>query len=125
MDNITGKTILVVEDDEDVCSLLQHLLSAKGFSLNFAKDGQEATDLITSSSPPDLILLDIMLPIMDGFEVLAKIQSLEGWSDTPVIMLTAQDTADDIKRGFRAGATDYIVKPFPHDELIEKITSLL
>ncbi len=118
-------TVLVIEDDEDVRSLLQSVLKGGGFNVDFAVDGQEGLDIINSGNPPDLILLDIMLPFIDGLELLAKIQAQDDWADVPVVLLTAQDTADDIKQGFRAGAADYIVKPFIPGELIEKILSLL
>ena len=118
-------TILAIEDDEDIRSLLQVVFKETEFAVDFAIDGKQALDIITSSKPPDLILLDIMLPYIDGFELLKKIHSLDDWSDIPVIILTAQDSADVIKHGFRAGVSDYIVKPFIPEELIEKIINLL
>ncbi len=117
MDNV-----LIIEDDEHIAGLLKFLLERHGFSTQVADNGRTAAELITSAdAPPSLILLDVMLPYHDGFELMRTIRQQPGWQQVPVIMLTAKNMERDIVRAFDAGANDYIVKPFQPTELLARL----
>src|SRR3989304_8248325 len=113
---IYASKILVVADETDILNLLDYNLKKGGFRVISAKDGPEALDLAVNESP-DLILLDIMLPNMDGTEVLRRLKAREGTRSIPVIMLTAKGEEVDKVVGFELGAEDYITKPFSPREL--------
>ncbi len=115
-------TVLIIEDDEHIGGLLKFLLERHGFDTRMAADGRAATALIDSAETmPALILLDVMLPYHDGFELIAQIRAKAGWQSVPVIMLTAKSMERDIVRAFDAGANDYIVKPFQPTELLARL----
>ena len=117
--------ILVVDDDPNVQRLLQYTLKQEGYEVIIAGDGAEGFRL-WGADPPDLILLDVMLPKLDGYQVAAKIRSDEGGSaHVPIIMLTAEREVEQKVRGLRAGADDYLIKPFHPAELLARIKSLL
>lgn len=112
--------ILIVEDERPISNLIRINLNDEGYSCVCAYDGREAADLIEGESF-DLILLDIMLPEIDGYELLEYIKPL----GIPVIFLTAKGTVNDRIRGLRAGADDYIAKPFQIGELVARVEALL
>jgi len=116
--------IMIVEDEESLLKLESILLSAKGYSVTGVRDGESALEEIRSHKP-DLVLLDIMLPLLDGFEVCRRIRENPETSTIPVIMLTARKDSQDRCRGLEAGADAYITKPFKSAEVIETIESLL
>jgi len=117
--------ILVVDDDPNVQRLLQYTLRQEGYDVVIAGDGAEGFRL-WGAEVPDLILLDVMLPKLDGYQVAAKIRSEEGGSaHVPIIMLTAEREVEQKVRGLRAGADDYLIKPFHPAELLARIKSLL
>ena len=117
--------ILVVDDDPNVQRLLQYTLKQEGYDVVIAGDGAEGFRL-WGAEAPDLILLDVMLPKLDGYQVAAKIRSEEGGSaHVPIIMLTAEREVEQKVRGLRAGADDYLIKPFHPAELLARIKSLL
>ena len=117
--------ILVVDDDANVQRLLQYTLKQEGYDVVVASDGAEGFRL-WGAEAPDLILLDVMLPKLDGYQVAAKIRSEEGTaSHVPIIMLTAEREVEQKVRGLRAGADDYLIKPFHPAELLARIKSLL
>jgi len=120
-----AKTIFIVDDDDSIRRLLHRTLKEAGFSVIAAKDGREAIEIIDRDSAPDMVLLDIMMPHVDGYGVLEQIKSTDQWSDVPVVMLTGKDSLEDIKQSFRAGVSDYIVKPFVPDELVEKLKAFI
>ena len=113
--------ILIVEDEESVLDPLELLLSKEGFSIVTARDGKEALEKFTQTSP-DLILLDLMLPEISGTEVCRQIRIK---SSVPIIMLTAKDTEVDKVVGLELGADDYIVKPYSKAELVARIKAVL
>ena len=114
------KPILIVEDDEHIAKMIAATLSIGGYTSEICEDGERAVTLI-SERDYDLVLLDVMLPGLDGFSVIQRIQS----DKTPVIFLTAvQDVADKV-RGLRLGAEDYIVKPFEAVELLARVEGVL
>src|SRR3954470_9167715 len=117
--------ILVVDDEANVQRLLQYTLKQAGYTVWVAGDGQEALKL-WQSEQPGLILLDVSLPKLDGYGVAEKIRAEEGdKSHVPIIMLTSEKEVEQKVRGLRAGADDYLVKPFHQAELLARMRSLL
>ncbi len=117
MDMITKKKILIVEDEKTISEILNYTITRQGYETVCAYDGGSALELALSGNF-DLILLDVMLPVMDGFEVCRKIREV---LDTPIIMLTAREEENDKVQGLELGADDYMTKPFSHAELISRI----
>lgn len=113
--------MLVVEDDDNIAYLLQFLLEREGYHVQMARNGNEAKQLIETLPPPQLVILDIMVPYFDGFQLLQLIRARKEWDGTPIIMLTAKSQEGDIVRALDAGASDYIVKPFLPEELKARI----
>jgi DNA-binding response OmpR family regulator len=113
--------ILIVEDDEAIANLLYMDLTDEGYQCVNAYDGKQAADLLEENTNFDLILLDIMLPEIDGYELLEYIKPL----NIPVIFLTAKGTVSDRIYGLKAGADDYIVKPFQSGEVLARIEAVL
>ena len=114
-------TILVVDDDPKIRSVLSRGLRFEGYTVQVAEDGPTALQ-IARTDPPDLVLLDVMLPGMDGLELCARLR--RGLS-VPILMLTARDAVPDRIAGLDSGADDYLVKPFDFDELLARIRALL
>lgn len=112
--------ILIVEDEESLLKLESILLTSKGYQVRGVTNGQAALDAI-EEDPPHLVLLDIMLPEIDGFEVCRRIKSNSATSDIPVIMLTAKKSREDMARGEEVGADWYVTKPFKSAMVIETI----
>jgi DNA-binding response OmpR family regulator len=118
-------TVLVVEDDVHIAQVLTFMLERQGYRVIYAEDGRAAVQHIVSSPVPDLILLDVMLPYVDGFEVMAMIRARAGWETVPVLMLTAKNTEQDTVRALDAGASDFIIKPFQPLELLARLRRYL
>jgi DNA-binding response OmpR family regulator len=116
--------ILVVEDEESLLMLERILLSSKGYKVTGVTDGKAALEEIQANRP-DLILLDIMLPVMDGFEVCKLIKENPETSHIPVVMLTAKKSSQDVARGMEVGADAYITKPFKSAKVVEVIEGFL
>ena len=113
--------VLIIEDDEGIVRVLRRALSYEGYQLDVASDGE--TGLILSrETSPDLVILDLMLPGMDGLAVCERLRS---GGNVPILMLTARDTLQDRVEGLDAGADDYIVKPFELEELLARVRALL
>jgi len=115
------ETVLIIEDDDQIAYLLTFMLEREGYTVVGATDGQIAHDLINKIDPPKLILLDVMLPFIDGFDLIKLIRSKAGWLELPVIMLSAKSQENDIVQALDAGANDYVVKPFQPMELLARI----
>ena len=115
-----AKKILIVDDEKDILDLLEFNLEAEGYKTYKAKDGDEALQK-AESKKPDLILLDIMLPKKDGFEVLRELRVNAKTSDIPVIFLTAKDSEIDEVVGLELGADDYIIKPISIRKLLARV----
>ena len=113
--------ILVVDDDTALAEMIGIVLRTEGFEPSFCDDGAEAVDAFRSVRP-DLVLLDLMLPGMNGIEVCARIREESG---VPIIMLTAKSDTTDIVKGLESGADDYVVKPFNPKELVARIRTRL
>jgi DNA-binding response OmpR family regulator len=121
MEKAPPRGVLVVDDDEDIRLLLEELLRGAGYVVSSAQDGRAALRIF-HGTPSDLVILDLSMPELDGFETLERLRDL---SDVPVILLTARSGEIDKVRGFRAGADDYVVKPFGRQELLARIEALL
>ena len=115
--------ILVVEDERKVASFVRQGLSEEGHAVEIAADGAAALDLLAEAPAYDLVILDLMLPKRDGFEVLKALRQQR--SQTPVLVLTARDTVSDKVRGLDLGADDYLTKPFAFDEFLARVRALL
>jgi DNA-binding response OmpR family regulator len=118
------KTILVCDDDELLVDLLEYRLSARGFRVLVARDGGAAVT-IAAEQAPDAIVLDAMMPVMDGYQVLRRLRGDDATAAIPVIMLTARKQERDIVGALELGANDYLVKPFIPEELMTRLARLL
>jgi len=116
--------ILVVDDENYILHILDFSLGAEGYEVITAEDGEEAVRKVKEERP-DLVVLDVMMPKMDGFEACRMIKRDAELSGTPVILLSAKARDVDQKQGYEAGADDYITKPFSPRKLVEKINSIL
>ncbi|MFA5795005.1 MAG: response regulator transcription factor [Candidatus Brocadiia bacterium] len=118
------KTVLVIDDEKDLVKLVDHHLGKEGYLVIGARDGAEGLE-VARKHKPDLILLDIMMPRMDGWDVCKKLKSMPGTSQVPVIMLTARAQETDKVLGLELGADDYITKPFSPRELVARVKAVL
>jgi len=120
-----AKKILIIEDDKFLRELISRKLSGEGFDISEAVDGEEGIKKIKEEKP-DLILLDLILPGIDGFEVLARLREEPKLSSTPVIILSNLGQREEVERGLKLGAIDYLIKAhFTPGEIIEKIRNTL
>ena len=118
------KKILIVDDEKQLVSLVSLHMKMSGYEVLSAKDGEEALT-IAKEEAPDLIILDLMLPKMDGWEVCKRLRTESNIGDIPVIMLTARSEAGDKLKGFECGADDYVTKPFSPRELVARVKRVL
>ena len=123
MENANGH-MLVVDDEEKNCLLLRDLLEAHGHWVTEASNGEEALKRV-KENPPDVILLDVMMPVMDGFEVCQKLRAQVETAFIPIMMLTANPSEEGRIRGYMVGSDDYVSKPFNVAELNARVTRLL
>lgn len=117
-------TVLVVDDDRDIRELVAMKLRFDGIEVLAAANGQEALEVL-GRNDVDLVVLDLMMPVMDGIETCRQIRASQDWKELPVIMLTAKAQSDDVELGFDVGATDYVIKPFSPRELLSRVRSTL
>lgn len=122
---VVKKTILVVEDDEDIQQLVGYNLIKEGFNVEYADSGEQALEKVKAEEDTDLILLDIMLPGIDGMSVCKNLRSDNRTAEIPVIMLTAKSEDADVITGLDLGADDYITKPFSPKVLISRVKAVL
>jgi two-component system, OmpR family, alkaline phosphatase synthesis response regulator PhoP len=120
----TQRTIMVVDDNPDIITIVKTILEGKGYQVLSASGGQELLNLLTDRKP-DLIILDIMMPEMDGLEVLARLKAVAETASVPVILLTAKVQYEDVLGGYKLGADYYITKPFTSTQLVNGINLLL
>lgn len=123
--NEQNTSVMIVEDDQTIARLLSHTLSHRGFSVKVASNGRDAVEAIETVEPPNLILLDLILPFADGFELLKKIRSTPNWEKIPIIMLTSKTQENSVVRAFDSGVDDYITKPFQIEELMVRVRRVL
>jgi DNA-binding response OmpR family regulator len=119
-----GPRVLVVEDHPVIAELVETRLRIEGLRASKCLGGREAIRRV-DSEPFDLVILDIMMPDIDGYEVLAHIRSQEATRDLPVVFLTARSSQEDIEKGLRMGANQYVTKPFSGAELVRTVKILL
>jgi len=116
--------VLVADDEEDIKVVLRMFLEAVGYEVVTAFDGLDALEQIKSTKP-DVVLMDIMMPVIDGIEVVRQMKATPGIRDIPVVMLTAAAQSDMVERAIQAGAADYIVKPFEPETVQKAIEKVL
>ena len=119
-----GKKILIVDDEPSIIVPLQFLMEQNGYETFVAFSGEEAMESIIAN-PPDLILLDIMLPIIDGFEVCQRVREIPELDHVRIIMITAMGSEVNIAKGLALGADAYVTKPFSNAAVVEKVKELL
>ena len=117
-------TLLVIDDDEFQCKLVAKALEAQNYQLVFAHSGADALGILRRVHP-DLILLDVVMPVMDGIEVARRIRLINWLADIPIIMLTGKSEKDTVRECLKAGANDYIVKPFDRSTLLTKVAGAI
>ena len=120
----SNRTIMVVDDEQDMVDLIKTTLEAKGFGVQSAYNGQEAFNLL-GEQKPDLIILDILMPMIDGLEVLTRLKGDPDTASIPVILLTSKVEYKDVLIGYNMGANYYITKPFTKGQLLEGINLVL
>ena len=118
------KTILIVDDEPNIVISIQYLMKHAGYNVVTAYDGRQALDCLAESKP-DLMILDVMMPNKNGFEVCEEVRADSRFDDMPIVMLTAKGSEAEINRGLSLGADAYITKPFSTHELVQRINSLL
>ncbi len=116
--------ILIADDEPNIVVSLEFLMKREGHDVSIARDGRQALDLIRSLRP-DLVLLDVMMPFMSGFEVLQAVRSDDAIAATPILLLLAKGRDTDIAKGLALGANAYLAKPFSTRELAERVRQML
>lgn len=119
-----SRNVLVVDDEPNIVLSIKFLMNQKGYEVRTASNGEEALKALQEQTP-DLILLDVMMPKPDGYEVCQTIRATKEWRDIPVIMLTAKGREVEREKGLAMGADDYITKPFATRELVDKVQAIL
>lgn len=119
-----SKKILVADDEPNIVISLEYLFKREGYTVLVARDGQEALDCIARETP-DLVLLDVMMPVKTGLEVLQAVRASEALRSTKILMLTAKGRDTDMTKGLALGADAYMTKPFSTRELVEKVAGML
>lgn len=117
-------TILVAEDQAPIRNLIEYKLRNSGYTVVSVEDGIAALERARQLNP-DLILLDIMMPLMTGFEVLAALKEVDATKSIPILLVTAQTKEEDVVKGLELGADDYITKPFSPNELAARVKAVL
>jgi len=116
--------VMIVEDEESILLSLEFLLGKEGHAVTTARDGAEALRLLERQSP-DLVLLDVMLPLVNGFELCAAMRAMPALAGTRIMLLTARGRETEISRGLALGADAYLTKPFSTRELMDRVRALL
>lgn len=119
-----SKKILIVEDEQDIAENLKARLSLDKYKVVVAKDGKEGVEKARSEKP-DLIILDVMLPYINGFDVCQILKIEEKTKAIPILMLTALPHMDDAEKGFQSGAADFLNKPYSNERLMQKVKKLI
>ncbi|MET0005249.1 MAG: two-component system response regulator [gamma proteobacterium symbiont of Ctena orbiculata] len=118
------KTILIVDDEPNIVLSVEYLMKREGYQVMTASDGQVAIEMIADTRP-DLLILDVMMPRKNGFEVCREIRADPALSELPILMLSAKGREAEIKKGISLGADAYITKPFSTHDLVDKVNQLL
>lgn len=126
MNQPAAPRVMMVEDEEDIAFIIDFLLKRNGYQVDHAADGRAALERIESDAPPpDLVLMDLMLPYHDGLELVERLRARPPWRDVPVLMLTAKARESDVVKALELGADDYVTKPFQPEEVLARIRRLL
>jgi two-component system OmpR family response regulator len=125
LDRAQALSVLVIEDDPHLAGLLKHVLTAEGFEVRTAGNREEIVAQMRRPPLPDLVLLDVVLPDANGFDVLLRIRQHPALKTIPVVMLTAQATRDAVLKGLSGGADGYITKPFRIEVLAKAVAAVL
>ena len=118
------KKVLIVDDEENIVISMEFLIKQAGYELQIARNGEEALDKV-GSFDPDLILLDVMMPNINGFEVCRRIRENPAWQAIKIIMLTAKGREVEVAKGLALGVNSYIIKPFSTKELMAEVKRIL
>jgi len=118
------KKILIAEDEPSIAVALEYLLQRRGYDVHIARNGDEALKQV-EAHVPDLVLLDVMMPLRSGYEVCKRIRERPDWRHIKIVMLSAKGRDAEINKGLAAGADLYVTKPFSTREMVEKISGLL
>jgi len=121
MDIGSQKHILVVDDDEHISYLLKFLLNRENYIVTVANDGKQALLQVEKLDPPDLVILDLMMPYVDGIQVIKHIRSKPEWNNVQIIVLSSNSQENDIVQALDCGANDFIAKPFKPEELVARL----
>jgi two-component system alkaline phosphatase synthesis response regulator PhoP len=116
---------LVVEDDAQIGQLVKFIVEREGYEVVLAQDGRAVQQLLAGMAAPAVIILDVMLPFVDGFQLIAEIRAHAQWKNCPAIMLSAKSQESDIARAMAAGASDFLSKPFLPDDLRQRLRRVL
>lgn len=118
--------ILAADDDDDIRQMVQLSLDGE-FDVTTTSDGEKAWNYLTdhTASPPDLVVLDVMMPNLDGFALLERLRAHDDLDDVPVVMLTSRSREEDVLRALEAGADDFLAKPFTRSELVGRVKRIL
>ena len=119
-----AKKVLIVDDEPNIVLSVEFLMKREGFEVAVARNGQEAMDFL-ASEVPDLVILDVMMPLKNGFEVCEEVRADDRYADMPILMLTAKARGAEIDKGLSLGANAYIPKPFSTHELVAKVKELV
>lgn len=117
--------VLIIEDDDDMARMVEHRLRREGYDVIRARDGREGLERLARTPRPRLVTLDVMMPFVNGFDVLREIRARPELEGLPVLMLTSMAREEDVVRGLRTGVTDYLTKPFKPGELVARVKRLL
>ena len=118
------KSILIADDEENISIALRYLMKSKGYDVRVARDGEEALDMV-ADQPPDLMLLDVMMPKRDGYDVCQTIRTNPDWRAIKIIMLSAKGRDIEVEKGLALGADDYLTKPCSTRDLAAKVEAML
>jgi DNA-binding response OmpR family regulator len=124
METVMRHRILIADDEPNILLSLEFLMKREGYDVVVVQDGEKAFEAIVRDRP-DLVLLDVMMPIKSGFEVCQQVRATDGISHIPILMLTAKGRDTDIAKGMAMGATAYLTKPFSTREMAQKVRELL
>ena len=119
-----AKSVLIVEDEKNISFALTHLMKRQGYDVQVAQDGEEALSMVEQSAP-HLMLLDVMMPKADGYEVCERIRANPAWKSIKIIMLSAKGSGIEVEKGMALGADAYVTKPFSTRDLAEKVNAML
>ena len=119
-----ARSVLVVDDEPNIVLSLEFLMRQAGYAVRVARDGEAALDAV-KADPPELILLDVMMPKRDGFDVCQTIRANPDWSKVKIVLLTAKGRDIEREKGMALGADDYITKPFSTREVVDRVKQLL